>query len=99
MSNKGVAALGATIVALLCGTAASAQSIKHAWWETKGVQGPTLQIPGDLTDLGTRLTPQLSSPLGSQVFIGFEGSTQFDNALLARNFIPPDPIGAVGQSQ
>jgi hypothetical protein len=99
MSNKGVAALGATIVALLCGTAASAQSIKHAWWETKGVQGPTLQIPGDLTDLGTRLTPQLNSPLGSQVFIGFEGSTQFDNATLARNFIPPDTMGAVGQSQ
>jgi hypothetical protein len=99
MRKMGVAVLGATVVALLSGTAASAQQIKHAWWETKGVQGPTLQIPGDLTDLGTRLTPQLSSPLGPQVFIGFEGSTQFDNALLARNFIPPDTMGTVGLTQ
>jgi hypothetical protein len=95
----GIGVLSATVVALLCGTAASAQQIKHAWWETKGVQGPTLQIPGDITDAGTRLAPQLSGPLGPQVFIGFEGSTQFDNALLARNFIPPDTMGTVGLSQ
>jgi hypothetical protein len=99
MSKIGVTALSAALVALLSGTAASAEAIKHAWWETKGVQGPTLQIPGDLTDAGTRLTPQLNSPLGSQVFIGFEGSTQFDNAMLARNFIPPDTMGTVGLSQ
>lgn len=99
MSRMGIGVLSATVVALLSGTAASAQQIKHAWWETKGVQGPTLQIPGDITDAGTRLTPQLNGPLGPQVFIGFEGSTQFDNALLARNFIPPDTMGTVGQSQ
>ncbi|GAO40171.1 hypothetical protein SCH01S_45_00140 [Sphingomonas changbaiensis NBRC 104936] len=98
MSKMGVTALSAAAVALLCGTAASAQEIKHAWWATKGVQGPTIQIPGDLTDSGTRLSPQLNAP-GSAVFIGFEGSTQFDNATLARNFIPPDTMGTVGGSQ
>jgi hypothetical protein len=96
----GVTALGAAVVALLGGTAASAQQIKHAWWETKGVQGPTIQIPGDITDAGTRLSPQLNGfGPGSPVFIGFEGSTQYDNALLARNFIPPDTMGTVGGSQ
>ena len=88
MSKMGVATFGVAVAALLGGTAASAQQIKHAWWETKGVQGATFQIPGDLTDAGTRLTPQLNGfGPGSPVFIGFEGSTQFDNAMLARNFI------------
>jgi hypothetical protein len=96
----GVTALGAAVFALLGGTAASAQAIKHAWWETKGVQGPTFQIPGDITDAGTRLTPQLNGfGPGSPVFVGFEGSTQFDNAMLARNFIPPDTMGTVGLTQ
>jgi hypothetical protein len=94
----GVAAFGATIAALLSGSAASAQDIKHAWWAAKGTQGATIQIPGDLTDQGTRLTPEIYAP-GSPVFIGFEGSTQYDNALLARNFIPPDTMGTVGQTQ
>lgn len=97
MQKLKVAALAATALGLLGSTTASAQTIKHAWWETKGVQGPTIQIPGDITDQGTRLAPQINA--GAQVFVGFEGSTQYDNALLARNFIPPDTMGAVGMSQ
>jgi hypothetical protein len=97
MHSLKVAALAATALGLLGSTAASAQTIKHNYWETKGVLGPTITLPGDITDQGTRLTPQVNA--GAQVFVGFEGSTQYDNALLARNFIPPDTMGAVGMSQ
>ena len=39
---------------------------------------------------------QTSSP---HVGIGFEGISQYDVAAVARNFIPPDTMGAVGTTQ
>ena len=76
---------------------ASAAEIKHAWWAEKGVLGPTLQNPNELLGTPSYLAPDLT-PRGP-VLLGFEGNTQYDNALLGRNFIPPDTMGAVGTSQ
>lgn len=97
MKHRHTAFAAVTFAALLSGaSAASAQAIKHAWWETKGVLGSTPVIPGELGP-GTYLAPVVNA--GATVFIGFEANTQYDNALLGRNFIPPDTMGAVGLSQ
>lgn len=36
---------------------------------------------------------------GAQTIQGFQGISQYDTAAIARNFIPPDTIGAVGKTQ
>jgi hypothetical protein len=95
MKHTHAAFAAVTLAALFSSVSASAQ-IKHAWWETKGVQGSTPAIPNDIGP-GTYLSPQINA--GATVFIGFEGNTQYDNALLGRNFIPPDTMGAVGLQQ
>lgn len=44
----------------------------------------------------------LSAATGAQaasVLLGFEGISQYDVAALGRNFLPPDTMGAVGQTQ
>lgn len=40
-----------------------------------------------------------SSSGGNSVFTGFEAVSQYDVASFARNFIPPDTMGAVGRTQ
>ena len=65
--------------------------------------------PGDFT-AGTAPTPLLAASIGTQrqlatftptniVRKSFEGITQYDVASYARNFIPPDTMGAVGTTQ
>ena len=96
MTNQRVAVLAAATVALLCGTSASAQTVK-SYWSAKGIFGPTLQVPNDIsTDNNNKPAPVLNS---GNVVIGFEGISQYDNASFARNFIPPDTNGAVGGKQ
>lgn len=92
---KKLVALALAGVSLLA-VPASAADIKHAWWAQKGVLGPTLQVPNDIGP-GTRLAPELTAR--GPVLLGFEGNTQYDNALLGRNSIPPDTMGAVGGTQ
>ena len=48
-------------------------------------------------DAGGAALPEISS--GGMVALGFEGISQYDTSGVARNFIPPDTMGAVGASQ
>ena len=40
-----------------------------------------------------------TSPANAGVVLGFQGTSQYDNAALGRNFIPPDTMGAIGTTQ
>lgn len=60
-----------------------------------------ITIPGDLSTDTNGAAPAffgVSLPNGVGVS-GFEGISQYDGAALARNFIPPDTMGAVGATQ
>ncbi|MFD1612665.1 PEPxxWA-CTERM sorting domain-containing protein [Sphingomonas tabacisoli] len=61
---------------------------------------PELVSPADDPFLGAGALAQtyVGSP-GSVVQLGFEGVNQYDAASFARNFIPPDTMGAVGTTQ
>ena len=97
MKHVRIAALAATMLAF-GGTAASAQQIKHAWWEAKGAQGPTLQVPGDISNDSNGASAPVFSASGA--ILGFEGISQYNLAEVGRpNFIPPDTMGAVGRTQ
>src|SRR4051812_37489570 len=97
MSKVRAAFFAASVFALATGSAASAQQIKHAWWETKGALGPTIQVAGDIsTDTNGKSAPVFNA---GSVVIGFEGVSQYDGAAFGRNFIPPDTMGAVGRTQ
>jgi hypothetical protein len=67
-------------------------------------------IPSDFTSGGTAAAPLLASSIGQQrqlatftptatVLKSFQGISQYDVASYARNFIPPDTMGAVGTTQ
>jgi hypothetical protein len=96
MTRQGVAILAAATAALLGGTSASAQTVK-SYWSAKGIFGPTLQVPNDIS-LDNNNKPANVVNAGS-IVLGFEGISQYDNASFARNFIPPDTNGAVGGTQ
>lgn len=81
----------------LGGTLAHAQTVKdeYADLETKEL------IPG-----GPIGSPTISGPVAfgvggktPSVLGGFEGLSQYDSAAFARNFIPPDTMGAAGKTQ
>ncbi len=54
----------------------------------------------DLLGAGS-IQPSVFGPLSSKlhVALGFQGISQYDVASVARNFIPPDTMGAVGTTQ
>ncbi len=67
-------------------------------------------VPSDFTSGGTAAAPLLANSIGQQrqlatftpkgaVVKSFQGISQYDVASYARNFIPPDTMGAVGTTQ
>jgi hypothetical protein len=67
-------------------------------------------VPTDFTSGGTAAAPLLAASIGQQrqlasftptgaVVKSFQGISQYDVASYARNFIPPDTMGAVGTTQ
>ena len=67
-------------------------------------------VPSDFTSGGTASSPLLADSIGQQrqsanfvstgaVVKSFQGISQYDVASYARNFIPPDTMGAVGTTQ
>jgi len=94
--------LAAALGALLVTTGANARTLKFEY-SAKGIFGPTLQGPADLStgpDTNKAVTV-LSTPTPTNpVTIMWEGISQYDNAIVARpNYIPPDTMGAVGLTQ
>jgi hypothetical protein len=88
--------LATTALALTMATAggASAATIKP-WFEFK--KAPLVISPDDLLlDTSGAAAPVFNA---GSVRIGFEGISQYDAAGFARNFIPPDTMGAVGKTQ
>lgn len=88
--------LATTALALTMATVggASAATVKP-WFEFK--KAPLVISPDDLLlDTAGAATPVFDA---GSVRIGFEGISQYDAANFARNFIPPDTMGAVGKTQ
>ncbi len=67
-------------------------------------------VASDFTSGGTAAVPLLAASIGTQrqsasfvptakVKMSFEGISQYDVASYARNFVPPDTMGAVGKTQ
>jgi hypothetical protein len=86
----------ACAMALMFAAGAShAQTIKP-YFEFK--KPSMIQIPGDLS-LDTNGASAPVTNASGMYKLGFEGISQYDGASFARNFIPPDTIGAVGGTQ
>ena len=89
--------LGAVAAALLTTAFSPVSAQIKPYWEAKN-KPAFIPTPNDIsTDTNGTPAPYISST--GPVFASFEGITQYDNASFARNFIPPDTVGAVGQTQ
>jgi PEP-CTERM motif len=86
----------AAAVALMLAAASAQAQVAKPYFEFKK---PALtQIPNDIsTDNNGFAAPVMNA--GSVYKLGFEAISQYDNATLLRNFIPPDTLGAVGRTQ
>ncbi len=97
LARCGALTLGsvAGAVALLCLAAgAQAQTARDSFseFEAKELLAP---VPGDFGPAGGSVPVS-----GAAAFVlGFEGPSQYNAASFARNFIPPDTIGAAGRTQ
>jgi hypothetical protein len=86
----------ACAMALMFASAASHAQVAKPYFEFK--KPSMVQIPGDVSlDTNGASAPVMDA--GSIYKLGFEGISQYDGASFARNFIPPDTIGAVGGTQ
>ncbi len=86
----------AAAVALMFAAAGAHAQVAKPYFEFK--KPAVTQIPNDIsTDMNGMAAPVINA--GAVYKLGFEGISQYDNATLGRNFIPPDTIGAVGGSQ
>nr|WP_243445915.1 PEPxxWA-CTERM sorting domain-containing protein [Polymorphobacter arshaanensis] len=89
--------LAGALGALLASSAAHALDAKP-YFIDKSYWGPTIRPATDVSlDMNGLTAPIINS--ASPVFIQWEGISQYDGARFARNFIPPDTIGAVGMTQ
>ncbi len=80
---------------LLASTSATAQFVAKP--SLVAPKGATIRLASDISlDRNGKAAPEFGNgPVG----IMFEGVSQYDGALLGRNFLPPDTNGAVGQTQ
>ncbi len=86
----------ACAMALMFASAASHAQVAKPYFEFK--KPGMVQIPGDLSlDTNGASAPVINAT--GMYKLGFEGVSQYDGATFARNFIPPDTIGAVGGTQ
>lgn len=86
----------AAAVALLFAAAAAQAQVAKPYFEFK--KPKLIEIPGDVS-VGPNITAAPVVNAGGVYKLGFEAISQYDNATLGRNFIPPDTIGAVGGTQ
>lgn len=100
MINPYKATLAATCILVLAASTAFAEPLIKAGYEFK--KPSMIKIDGDISlDNGGAALPSsggYSAP-GVKLGLSFEGVSQYDGALFARNFIPPDTMGAVGKTQ
>lgn len=90
-----LAFVAAAVLSLAASQAQAEQTIK-SYFEFKKPR--MTSIAGDLS-LDTHGASGLVTYAAGPLVRGFEGISQYDGATLARNFIPPDTMGAVGQTQ
>ncbi|RYG85239.1 MAG: hypothetical protein EON59_12625, partial [Alphaproteobacteria bacterium] len=91
-----VALLAASV--LVGAPASAADTIKWAHWYDKSVLGATDRSEV-LQPCQGACSQQVVQNVSSHYVLGFETNNQYQNALIGRNFIPPDTMGAVGTSQ
>jgi len=84
----------ALVAGLLCSTAAYAQEVKDEYLDNEHME----YVPFSPADVGTGASLPFQAQAPS-VVRSFDGVSQFDVASVARNFIPPDTMGAVGKTQ
>ncbi|MFG6448749.1 PEP-CTERM sorting domain-containing protein [Roseateles sp. BYS180W] len=91
----------AVCLALMGAQSAWSGEIKP-YWSSKS-SGPRSEAPIDIPpsewDLNYSRDLGFRGATGNPYVLGFEAISQYDNAALGRNFIPPDTIGAVGKTQ
>lgn len=88
--------LTTTLVAVFTSTAAWADGFaKDEYLEFESAE----LVPYVASDSNAFSKDTTSSSSGVFITKGFEGISQYDVASVARNFIPPDTMGAVGTSQ
>ena len=94
-TKRRIVAAGAFAGLLLASTSASAQFVAKP--SLVAPKGATIRSPLDISlDQNGKAVPEFGNgPVG----IMFEGVSQYDGAVLGRNFLPPDTNGAVGQTQ
>lgn len=80
--------------ALLASTATMAQTVKEEYQDYEQME--MVSFVG--SDIGGA-PREASGPTFGNVVQGFQGISQYDVATYARNFIPPDTMGAVGTTQ
>lgn len=87
--------LAASVLALTVAGAARAQEVKEEYQDYEQME----LVPYTSSDSNafTNAGPTIGG--GPHVIMGFEGISQYDVASVARNFIPPDTMGAVGFTQ
>lgn len=78
--------------------ASAAETIKWAHWYDKSVLGATDRSEV-LQPCQGACSQSVVTNVSSRYVLGFETNNQYQNALIGRNFIPPDTMGAVGTSQ
>jgi hypothetical protein len=89
------ATLIAGAIAIAFASSAAQAQVMKPYFEFK--KPSMIKIDGDLS-LDTNGASLPVTNVGP-VLLGFEGVSQYDGATFARNFIPPDTIGAVGRTQ
>lgn len=94
--SRGRLALVAAAVLSLAASQAQADQAIKSYFEFKKPR--MTAIPGDLSLDSLGASGPVSYAAGPLVR-GFEGISQYDGASFSRNFIPPDTMGAVGQTQ
>lgn len=90
--------LAGALGALLVSSSVLAATAKP-YFIDKGYWGPTIRPATDLSLDMNGLTPPQLNNANPMITIQWEGISQYDGARFARNFIPPDTMGAVGLTQ
>ena len=86
--------LAASAFALITGVAAHAADLKEEYADLESRE----YLPA-VTGDGAGAPRELSLPASGFVVQGFQGISQYDVAAYGRNFVPPDTMGAVGNTQ
>jgi len=92
-TSRSAAYLGIALLSLMT-AGVHAQVIKDAYAEFEHME----LLSGDLGVGGIGGAAPVKNASGPYLF-GFEGPSQYNAASFARNFIPPDTMGAVGKTQ